>query len=296
MTSAIAITGARGFIGQHLCERFARRGWDVRALVRSPSGSAFTTPGIRPFACDLPDVIDADCLRGAQVLVHCAYMTRFTDRAAAERVNDLGTRRVIAAARAAGMERLVFLSSQSAHEGAESYYGRSKLALEKLFDPARDAVLRSGLAIGKAGDGLFHRMYDTVRRAKVIPLFGGGRQPIQTIHIDDLCDAVEQAATRGLAGTYSVSEPGSLEMGQLLREIAARLGRKPLFVPFPIAPALLALRAIEALRLPFPVSSENLLGLKCLRATDTAPDLARLGIRARSARESLDEVLGAGGR
>jgi NADH dehydrogenase len=296
MNGAIAITGARGFIGQHLCQRFARRGWDVRALVRSPSASAFATPGIRPFACDLPDVIDPDGLRGAQALVHCAYMTRFTDRAAAERVNDVGTRRVIEAARAAGVERFVFLSSQSAHESAESYYGRSKLALEKLFDPARDTILRSGLAIGKAGDGLFHRMCEMVRKARVIPLFGGGRQPIQTIHIEDLCDAVEHAVMRRLAGTYSVSEAGSLEMGQLLREIAARLGRKPIFVPFPIAPALLALRLIEALRIPFPVSSENLLGLKCLRVTDTAPDLVKLGVKARSARESLDEVLGDAGR
>ena len=73
--------------------------------------------------------------------------------------------------------------------------------------------------------------------------------------------------------------------------IAARLGKKPVFVPFPIPPALVVLRVVEGLRIPFPVSSENLLGLKCLRASDTTRDLERLGIRARPAEESLDEAL-----
>lgn len=287
----IAVSGATGFIGRHVCEHFRRIGWGVRALARNPEMYPFDVSGISVHHCDLPDVIDAAALQGVDAVVHCAYMTRFTDKAAAERVNDLGTRRLIEAARAAKVDRVVFLSSQSAHAGAESYYGRSKLALESLFQ-RDDVVLRAGLVIGKSGNGLFQRMCDMVRKARVIPLFGGGRQPIQTIHVDDLCHAVEQSLVRGLGGVYSVSEPGWQPLGRFLREIAARLGRRPLFVPFPIAPGLLVLRAVEGLGVPFPVSSENLLGLKCLRATDTTRDLATLGVKVRSARESLDEALG----
>jgi len=287
----IAITGASGFIGRHLCDHFRRLGWEVRGLVRNTAAYPFGEQGVKLFACDLPDDLDWSSFEGAGVVVHCAYMTRFTDLASARRVNDLGTREVVKLARATNA-RLVFLSSQSAHEEARSYYGKSKLALEKLFSPACDVVFRSGLVLGKAGDGLFHRMCDMVRRSKVIPLFGGGHQPIQTIHVDDLCRAVEAAVEKNLCGLFTIAEPRSLEMGQLLRAIASRLGSRPIFVPFPIPPMMLFLRAMETLHLPFPVSSENLLGLKCLRATDTSRDLAALGITARSATESLDEILG----
>jgi NADH dehydrogenase len=218
-------------------------------------------------------------------------MTRFTDIEEARRVNDLGTRRVLDRARKAGVHRFLFLSSQSAHEDAESYYGRSKLALEKLLEPDRDLIFRSGLVLGKSGSGLFHRMCDMIRRSRVVPLFGGGRQPIQTIHVEDLCLAVEAALRKELTGLFTIAAPRALEMRELLREIAVRLGRRPLLVPFPLGPTLLVLRALERMRIPFPVSSENLLGLKCLRATDTSRGLDTLGINARGTAESLDDVL-----
>lgn len=290
----ITVTGANGFIGRHLCDHFRRQGWQVRGLVRDTSSYPFGEKGIELHRCDLPDTLDDASLRGADVVAHLAYMMRFTNLEAARRVNDLGTRRVLERGQALGVGRFVFLSSQSAHARAESYYGRSKLELEKLFTPQRDVIVRSGLVVARSGDGLFHRMCNMVRTARVIPLFGGGRQPIQTLHVDDLCAGISAALDRDLAGTFSLSEPGAIEMRAFFKAIAARLGKKPLFVPFPMGPALLALRLIEACRIPFPVSSENLLGMKCLQATDTRQDLARLGITARDALQSLDETLGSG--
>jgi NADH dehydrogenase len=291
----IAVTGATGFIGRYLCQHFRRLGWEVRALARNIGRYPFDVEGITLHHCDLPDIIDQAAFEGSDAIIHCAYMTRFTDLAAAERVNEAGTRRVIEAARAAGVGRLVFLSSQSAHGRAVSYYGRSKLALERLFYP-EDVVLRPGLVIGRTGHSLFHRICGVMRRATVVPLFDGGRQPVQTVHVDDLCRAVEQSLEKGLCGTYTVAAPGCESMGLFLREIAVRLGRRPLFVPVPMAPALAMFRAIERLGLPFPLSSENLLGLKCLCAIDTRGDLAALGLDVRSTRESLDEALGEGRR
>ena len=288
--SVVAVTGATGFIGRHLCEYFRRLGWEVRALARNTSGYPFEAAGITLHRCDLPDVVDRSALAGADALVHCAYMTRFTGQQAAERVNELGTRRLLDEARAAGIGRLIFLSSQSAHPEAQSYYGRSKLALEQLFDD--HTVVRAGLVIGREGHSLFHRMCAMVRTAPLVPLFGGGHQPIQTVHVDDLCCAIERCLAKRLIGVYSVAEPSWQTVAQFLRDIATRLGRAPLFVAVPTAPALALLRAAECFGLRLPVSSENVLGLTCLRAVDTRADLARLGLHVRTARESLDEALG----
>ncbi len=287
----VSITGASGFIGRHFCARLAASGWQVRALVRRPESYAAPRPAIKAFACDLPDRIDSEGLRGAGAVVHCAYVTRHRSLEEARRVNEEGTRRLLDACRAAGVPKFVFISSQSAHAGAASYYGRSKHALERTVTAGRDLVIRPGLVMGRGSAGLFERMCATVRTSKVIPLFGGGHQPLQTVHVDDLGSALESALRRNLTGSFTVAHPEPIEMGAFLREIAARLGRSPIFVPFPIGPALVALKLIEGLHVPFPVSSENLLGMKQLRVDDTRADLAALAVSLRSASEALDATL-----
>jgi hypothetical protein len=71
-----------------------------------------------------------------------------------------------------------------------------------VLDPARDLVIRPGLIIAREGRGLFQQMRDTTRRTRLVPLFGGGVQPLQTVHVDDLCEAFARALERGVTGAY----------------------------------------------------------------------------------------------
>jgi len=286
----VVVTGAGGFIGRHLCPRFARGGFRVHALLRDPASAAFAQTPIVPRRIELPDDIDHAAFDGARAVIHCAYATRQADPQDARPVNELGTRRVLEASRAAGGPCFVFLSSQSAHAGATSYYGRSKLELERLLSAERDLIVRPGLVLGREGAGLFERMCDWVRRARLIPLFGGGRQPLQTVLIDDLVEAIFCAVTRGLTGRYTVAEPEPIDFERFLRLLAAHLRARPIFLPLPLRPTLVALRAVEALGVRLPVSSENLRGLAQMRADSTTEDLARLGVAVRPASESLEAL------
>jgi len=188
---AVVVTGATGSLGRPLCARLARGGWEVRALVRDPA----RVPGMRAGRCDLPDVIDESLLPGAFALVHCAYATRETDQERARRVNEDGMRRLLEASRRAGIPRFVFISSVVAHPEAPNYYGRSKASLERLLDPQRDLVVRPGTIIAREGQSIFQQMRDAAERTHVLPVFGGGKQPLQTVHIDDVCEAA--GYTRG---------------------------------------------------------------------------------------------------
>jgi nucleoside-diphosphate-sugar epimerase len=286
----VAVTGATGFIGRHVCRRFARAGFRVHALARDPVRASFDEQAIRPHRLDLPGEIGRAALDGALALIHCAYATREADPAHARPVNELGTRALLEASREAGVPCFVFLSSQSAHEGATSYYGRSKLELERLLSPERDLILRPGLVLGRGSAGLFERMCAWVRGARVVPLFGGGRQPLQTVLIDDLVEAIHVAVIRGHTGRYTVAEPEPIEFARFLRLLAAHLGARPLFLPLPLRPTLVVLSALEALGLRLPVSSENLRGLAQMRADPTADDLARLGVSVRPAADSLEAL------
>jgi len=285
----VAVTGAAGFLGRTLCAQLAARGVEVRPLVRDPA--AFSLAGAsRPARCDLPDVLDESALAGAGAVVHCAYATREPDQSRARRVNEDGTRRVLDASRRAGVPSFVFVSTVAAYAGAPSYYARSKFELEGLLDPGRDAIVRPGLIMGRGGHGLFQQLLDNMRRLHVVPLFGGGRQPVQTVHVDDLCQALGRVLERSLHGAFNVAEPVPITFRDFLGAMAERSGTRCLFLPLPDRPALAGVRMIEALRLPFPLRSESILGLQGMRAVETADDLRRLGIRVRTATESLADI------
>jgi len=290
MTGAVAVTGASGSLGRHLCAHLVGRGREVRALVRRPD--AFSMPGVTAARCDLPAALDEGALAGAAAVVHCAYATRATDLEEARRVNEDGTRRILDAARRAGVPRFVFVSTIIAGPDAPSYYARSKHALEGLLDRERDLAVRPGLILAREGHGLFQQMRDTMSRTRVMPLFDGGRQPLQTVHIDDVCEAIGRALDRDLTGTVNVAEPDALALGTFLRMMAARLRIRCRFVRLPFGPVFTVVRLIERAGLPFPLRSESMLGLRALRRQAVDADLARLGLVPRSAAASLDDILG----
>jgi nucleoside-diphosphate-sugar epimerase len=121
----------------------------------------------------------------------------------------------------------------------------------------------------------------------LVPLFDGGGQPMQTIFIDDLCEGIRHALEDDLRGSLILASPERLTVREFFEAVAAFGNRRPRFVDVPPVAALLAFRAAEAVRLPLPVSSENLLGLLSLRYWDSAPDLERVGITARPLGETL---------
>jgi nucleoside-diphosphate-sugar epimerase len=285
----IAITGASGLVGRALCTDLSRRGYRVHAFTRNPDAQLSALPNVSRYACDLPDRLDSTALFGCDVIVHCAYVTRFRSQRQAKRVNEVGTQRLMTAAHGAGVPRFVFLSTTSAHAEALSYYGQSKFRLESALDPERDLVVRPGLVVSAQG-GLFQRMAG--RRAGatsswLVPLFDGGGQPMQTIFIDDLCEGIRHALEYDLRGSLILASPERMTVREFFEAVAAFGNRRPRFVDVPPEMALLAFRAAEAVRLPLPVSSENLLGLLSLRYWDSAADLERAAITARPLGETL---------
>jgi nucleoside-diphosphate-sugar epimerase len=277
----IAITGASGLVGRALCTSLASRGHQIRALIRRPDASLGSIPNLTTHTCDLPGRIDAVALRGCDCIIHAAYVTRFRNLAEAREVNELGTRRLLEFSRKAGIPRFIFISSTSAHADARSYYGQSKHRLEGILDPARDLIIRPGLVLAAQG-GLFARLAAaTTGKRWTIPLVAGGRQPMQTIHVEDLCEGVRLAVERKFTGALTLASPERLTTREFFAAVAERLKRTPRFINLPAAPMVAALRLAERLGINRPLSSENVLGLVGLRYWDTEPDLQRLGLTVR---------------
>jgi nucleoside-diphosphate-sugar epimerase len=109
----VLVTGATGKVGSRLSKRLAQRGDQVRALVRDPSRAAeLSAAGIELVTGDL---LEADSLaaavRAVDAVVHCAAFFRGATPEQAHATNDLGTRHMLDAARAASAKRFVFTST-----------------------------------------------------------------------------------------------------------------------------------------------------------------------------------------
>jgi NADH dehydrogenase len=162
--------------------------------------------------------------------------------------------------------------------------------LERQLDAMRDLVIRPGLVLAPSG-GLFERMRRSIERFPVMPLIGGGGQILQTVHIDDLCTGFERALELDLTGAINIAEPDGVTMKSFIEMLARRLNRRVMLVSVPARPMVVAVRMLERMRVPTPVSSENVLGLLAMRHTPTARDLARLGIRVRTTAESVADLI-----
>jgi nucleoside-diphosphate-sugar epimerase len=139
-------------------------------------------------------------------------------------------------------------------------------------------VLRLGLVLGHGG--LFGSMVQVLRDARVVPLPDGGRQPIQTLWMGDLQDAVAHVIERGIGGRFDVAAPEVHTMRTLYRTVVRGLGVERTLVSVPLPLVELGVTALEALGVPFSIRRENVLGLRALHAFDTTPSMRALGIDA----------------
>lgn len=284
MTELVVVSGATGFLGAAVCRELAAHGFAVRALARDPVAAREVQPGLEWFPGALPDGVDPGAFAGAGALVHCAWGTRLHRPGLSRAVNVDGSKRLFGLARARGA-RIVFVSSLSAHEEAESLYGRTKLEVEALLDLARDAVVRPGTIIGEGG--VFWRQAASIAALPIVPLFYGGEQSYQTVALDDVCEGIRRLLEHGLVGRFGLAEVEPVRLRDAYAELARAVGKRPRFLRLPGGPSLLALRLAEALGFRLPISSDNLLGLKHLRPFDLAGDVQRLGVRPRTMRESM---------
>src|SRR5881398_2998849 len=110
----VAVTGATGFLGHHLCVALTAAGADVTALVRAFSDtSRLRALGVRCQMAPLDEpVLLAEGCRGRELLFHLAGAVDFNnDWDLCRKVNVTGTANVLRAAAQAGVRRVVHASS-----------------------------------------------------------------------------------------------------------------------------------------------------------------------------------------
>jgi 2-alkyl-3-oxoalkanoate reductase len=249
--SEILITGGNGFVGRHVLSALQERGDSVRVLALPTEDTAsLEERGVRVYRGDIcrPETLVAPMLGADGVLHLAAMMDVWRPMGDYRAVNVTGTENVCHAALAAGVRRLVHMSSSSVYGMALGRPADESFPLSPFRDPypvtkaegdravqrmiAEDdlpAVIVRPDQIFGPGDHLhFGKTADRLRAGKGI-VVGAGDNALPLVYIADIVQGLLLALDheRAVGRAYNISGDRPLTQEQFLRAIAREVGASP---------------------------------------------------------------------
>jgi nucleoside-diphosphate-sugar epimerase len=244
----IFITGASGFVGGAATRELLKQGHHVAAMSRSrESDERILEMGAVPVRCDLESIAAAD-IGDADICIHsAAFVGTWGPKDAWQQANVMGTRRVLEAAKSAGVSRFIHIGTEAAivhgqHiNGADETcplalnspypYCATKAQAEKLALAAnsgnfRTIVLRPRLVWGP-GDTTLLPVIESMAAKKQWSWIDHGEAKTSTTYIDNLVYAIVLALTKGTPGQpYFVLDREVHTMKEVISGMAASRGLK----------------------------------------------------------------------
>ena len=258
----ILVTGASGFLGQHLVHRLSVAGKKVRALYQHPEQASFLPemPGVTWAQCDLLDVFAAgEMMQDIDEVYHCAAIVSFQSGRREEILhnNTECAANIVNAALDAGIRKLVHVSSVAAlgrtpgrktiNEDAEweestlnSVYGQSKHEAEMeiwrgIGEGLNAVIVNPGIIIGEPYSANMENSRPEAwdeSSAKLIkiaddefPFYTGGATSFADV--TDVARAMETLMDSAISNERFVIAAGNFPYREIFTKMALALGRKP---------------------------------------------------------------------
>lgn len=253
------VTGANGFVGQHLVSALLERGHSVKQVVRVNRGAVNRTGEIIVIGDIGPDSDWDAALQGVDVIVHLAAHVHHDHETSDvmnsyHRVNVLGTEKLARRAAVNGVRRFVYISSVGVNGKASlleplteedkvhpyNPYTFSKWQAEEIL--ARIAldtglelvIIRPPLVYGPGNPGNFRRLLKLVATGIPLPLRSiNNRRSL--IYVDNLVDAIILCSMHpdAAGNTYLVRDGDDISTPELVSRLATLMGISPRIVSFP---------------------------------------------------------------
>ena len=189
----ILLTGASGFIGQHLLPALLAEGHQVVCAVRSPKTSL--EPRLRYVHADFANDTDKSVwlarLSGIDAVINLVGIFRESGRQTFERLHLETPRALFAAcAESSEVQMVIQLSALGADREAETRYHLTKRAADDYLAalPLRAYIVQPSLVYGRGGASA--RVFKTLASLPFAVRFGSAPQLVQPVHIDDVVGAI----------------------------------------------------------------------------------------------------------
>lgn len=287
MMKHIIVTGGSGYIGTQLVRLALRQGRRVTCLGRSKSQNS---NGIIAATWTLGEALpEFDFVGEDTAVIHLAHDWKNHSGSDGKEggLNISGTQLLCLGAQQVGIQRFVFVSSQSAREDAPNIYGRVKWRIEQVLQEAGGVSARVGLVYGGPRIAMFGLLNKLVSKLPILPMISPWNK-VQPIHVKEVCAGLlaladgQQEGWRGLAG------PDPVSFGSVLTVLAREAhGRKIFILPVPLSLALFAARMLSFIPFLPKVDKERILGLAGTRVMPCGAHLSELGLDVASMESGL---------
>lgn len=230
-------------------------------------------------------------LAGADVLVNTVGIFRQAGEQTFDAVHVKGPRQLFAAAREAGVRRIVQLSALGADPASPLQYFASKGRAEEILRASGldHCVVRPSLVFSPSGAST--RWFAQLASLPLLPLPGGGRQRIQPLHLEDLVQAlVRMVEAPQVPASLDAVGPRALPLRDYLGLFRHAMGTAGWTVALPRAVATVAARALGSLSPKLPVDADALAMLEAGNASDPAPFTRWLGRTPRAPESFVPEA------
>lgn len=276
----VLVTGASGYVGTRLADRFERDGHEVVRFSRHTGG----------------DITDAEsvakAVAGVDAIAHLVAILDGSDEQF-QAVNVGGTRNVIDAAGTAGVKRLLHMSALGvdAEHAPQTRYWRTKWeALSAVTASDLDwTVFKPSFVFGAGGGAL--KAFESLLKGPVAPVIGDGRYRHQPVWVEDVGTAFSAALERPetIGKEYELGGPQVFQFNDLLDELARVTGRSPrrkLHLPASLMKAQTVV--LKHFPPPLKVTREQIVMLLAGTQCDIAPARHDLGVEPSSIADAYE--------
>ena len=269
-----AVTGASGYSGKYITQELLRRGEQVKTFMRYPERGTPFGAQVPVFPLSFNDLRAlTEHLRGAKVLYN-TYWIRFEHRGDTFAQAIENTRRLLQAAKTAGVPRVVHLSVTNADPHSQLPYYRGKAIVEQ---EVRDsglsyAIIRPTVIYGHE-DILINNAAWCLRRFPCFAIPGRGTYCLQPVFVEDMvCIAVE-AGQRSDNIICDAAGPDTLTFTELVRQLGQAISSRAWILHAPPRIALAASQMIGRMVGDIVLTREELEGLMANLLVSSAPPL-----------------------
>lgn len=288
----VLVVGGTGFVGGHVVHAFRAEDVPVRALARRPEKQG----RLQAWGCEIVqgDMTDADSLRrateGAEAIVHLVALPPFAKPDSIRRVMEQGTRDLVAAAKEAGVQRLILMSALGASERSKDispyYHAKWEEEREVAGSGIDHTIFRPSFIFGRDG-GMLPGLISLTRYSPVTPAVG--TKKLQPIWVEDVAAYFRKALSSAAAlnKTFELGGPDVVTFAELNERIRRALDKKRLAFQMPTG-LLKAGAAVGSLLPPLRGARDGVAMLEFEdNVTDIGPAVEALGVQP----IGLDEML-----
>ncbi len=236
----IAVTGAFSYTGKFVTKRLLARGEEIITLTNHPKRPDPFNGKVKTFPLDFDEAGMAKSMQDADVLVN-TYWVRFDKEKNTQPRAVENTRRLVNAAKAADVKRIIHVSiaNPSADSHLPYYWGKAANEKAVVESGLPYAIIRPTVLVGHE-DILINNIAYLLRRLPFFLIPGDGSYGIQPVYVEDVADLIVDGVYSKEKYSIDAVGPDSYTFKELVKLVGEKVGVKRHLISVPPRLALLA--------------------------------------------------------